>query len=421
MGEKCSKFTKNVKRKCPCFQKDNVEIINNEINTNNPSQNNTESQNISRKGSFQIQTNNTEKNSIKENENKRIFPYFTQEEITKINKILQKEKKQIKNSSKIKIRHYKLGNIIGEGSYGRVYEALDEDRGQLIAVKIIDKNNLNTINNSNNNSQSLSSIEGEIEILSKLNHKNIVKYYDSSQSKNHLKIFFEYCECGSIAKMLSNYKSFNEKIIRKYTKEMLEGLEYLHAHSIIHRDIKGANILVDRNGICKLSDFGGAKIIKEDFEKTTTMRGTPNWMAPEVIKYNENTRFSDIWSVGCTVIEMINGEPPFSNIKNPFKVLFHIINCKEPPQIPKNCSFNLQHFIYSCLKINPWERLNVCQLLTHPFIIGDLNYSNFSDFHSKNSADTDILPRSKNGEKNNKQRNNRNFDKTENDIFGYKK
>jgi mitogen-activated protein kinase kinase kinase 3 len=421
MGEKCSKFTKNVKRKCPCFQKDNVEIINNEINTNNPSQNNTESQNISRKESFQMQKNNTEKNRINENENKRIFPYFTQEEMIKINKILQKEKKQIKNSSKIKIRHYKLGNIIGEGSYGRVYEALDEDRGQLIAVKIIDKNNLNTINNSNNNSQSLSSIEGEIEILSKLNHKNIVKYYDSSQSKNHLKIFFEYCECGSIAKMLSNYKSFNEKIIRKYTKEMLEGLEYLHAHSIIHRDIKGANILVDRNGICKLSDFGGAKIIKEDFEKTSTMRGTPNWMAPEVIKYNENTRFSDIWSVGCTVIEMINGEPPFSNIKNPFKVLFHIINCKEPPQIPKNCSFNLQHFIYSCLKINPWERLNVCQLLTHPFIIGDLNYSNFSDFHSKNSADTDILSRSKNGEKNNKQLNNRNFDKTENDIFGYKK
>ena len=386
MGEKCSKFTKNVKRKCPCFQKDNVEIINNEINTNNPSQNNTESQNISRKESFQMQKNNTEKNRINENENKRIFPYFTQEEMIKINKILQKEKKQIKNSSKIKIRHYKLGNIIGEGSYGRVYEALDEDRGQLIAVKIIDKNNLNTINNSNNNSQSLSSIEGEIEILSKLNHKNIVKYYDSSQSKNHLKIFFEYCECGSIAKMLSNYKSFNEKIIRKYTKEMLEGLEYLHAHSIIHRDIKGANILVDRNGICKLSDFGGAKIIKEDFEKTSTMRGTPNWMAPEVIKYNENTRFSDIWSVGCTVIEMINGEPPFSNIKNPFKVLFHIINCKEPPQIPKNCSFNLQHFIYSCLKINPWERLNVCQLLTHPFIIGDLNYSNFSDCNNKNSA-----------------------------------
>ena len=263
MGEKCSKFTKNVKRKCPCFQKDNVEIINNEINTNNPSQNNTESQNISRKESFQMQKNNTEKNRINENENKRIFPYFTQEEMIKINKILQKEKKQIKNSSKIKIRHYKLGNIIGEGSYGRVYEALDEDRGQLIAVKIIDKNNLNTINNSNNNSQSLSSIEGEIEILSKLNHKNIVKYYDSSQSKNHLKIFFEYCECGSIAKMLSNYKSFNEKIIRKYTKEMLEGLEYLHAHSIIHRDIKGANILVDRNGICKLSDFGGAKIIKQ--------------------------------------------------------------------------------------------------------------------------------------------------------------
>ena len=179
-------------------------------------------------------------------------------------------------TEKIKIRRYKIGNLIGQGSYGKVYEALDEERGQLIAVKVIDKKRLNSF--SSNSNSSISSIESEIEILSKLNHKNIIKYYGSLQSKNHLKIFLEYCEGGSIAKMLLNYKSFTENIIRKYTKEMLEGLEYLHAHSIIHRDIKGANILVDRNGICKLSDFGGAKIIKEEMElsRNYSMKGTPN-------------------------------------------------------------------------------------------------------------------------------------------------
>ena len=352
----------------------------------------------------------------------------------KINKILEEEKN--KNFENIKIRHFKLGNLIGQGSYGKVYEALDEERGQLIAVKIIDKNRLNNIN------YSITKIESEIEILSKLHHKNIVKYYGSSQSKNHLQIYFEYCENGSIEKMLKNYKKFSEKIIQKYTKEMLEGLEYLHAHSIIHRDIKGGNILVDRNGICKLSDFGVSKKIKDDLDKTNSysIKGTPNYMAPEIVKNNDIiTRFSDIWSLGCTVIEMINGKPPWSHIKNPFKVLFQIANSKSPPDIPKNCSFNLRNFISCCLKINPYERLNVCQLLRHPFIIGDNFYqikdisSNNSEFgdNSITSGDIDKIIIFQNNKSENEKHNNsnnrnyhvngeRNSDITNNDFL-YKK
>ncbi len=354
----------------------------------------------------------------------------------KINKLLEEEKNQ--NFENIKIRHFKLGNLIGQGSYGKVYEALDEERGQLIAVKILDKTRLNNINNS------ITKIESEIEILSKLHHKNIVKYYGSSQSKNHLQIYFEYCENGSIEKMLKNYKNFPEKIIQKYTKEMLEGLEYLHAHGIIHRDIKGGNILVDRNGICKLSDFGVSKKIKDDLDKTNSysIKGTPNYMAPEIVKNNDIiTRFSDIWSVGCTVIEMINGKPPWSHIKNPFNVLFQIANSKSPPDIPKNCSFNLRNFISCCLKINPYERLNVTQLLKHPFIIGNFSkdIKNDSAFFPESddnvSSDMEkiiILQKKKSSESNDNDNGTNNpissdfnddkkSELTENDILEYRK
>ena len=444
MGQKCSKLCENISKKLSCSKNDENLEKNIKSNPKTPQSINiiNENKKIENKEIFKIKTRNCKKTPIQiitNNNNNKIFDlniqksdaYFSPEDIIKINKILEEEKKM--PTKKVKIRHYKVGNLIGQGSYGKVYEALDEDKGQLIAVKVIDKKRLNSLNN--NSQSSISQFESEIEILSKLNHKNIVKYYGSNQSKNHLKIFFEYCEGGSIAKMLINYKSFPENIIRKYTKEMLEGLEYLHAHSIIHRDIKGANILVDRDGICKLSDFGGAKIIKEEMElsRNYSMKGTPNWMAPEIIRNNSVSRFSDIWSIGCTVIEMINGVPPWSNIKNQFNVLFHIMNSKSPPEIPKNCSFNLGNFISCCLKITPNERLNVCQLLRHPFIIGDnvnqiKDFSNDSEFgcNSNTSGDIDkivIFQKNKcENDKNNICNNNnihegRNSDRTEHDFL----
>ena len=435
MGGKCSKFCK----KFPCNKKRQTD--NNEIISNNPSSLNKNNESIIishkiTKTTITNNSNNSEKSPIKK-KNKKInsqiiispkrnciYSYFSEKDMIKINKLLEEEKNQ--NFENIKIRHFKLGNLIGQGSYGKVYEALDEERGQLIAVKIIDKNRLNNIN------YSITKIESEIEILSKLHHKNIVKYYGSSQSKNHLQIYFEYCENGSIEKMLKNYKNFPEKIIQKYTKEMLEGLEYLHAHSIIHRDIKGGNILVDRNGICKLSDFGVSKKIKDDLDQSNSysIKGTPNYMAPEIVKNNDViTRFSDIWSLGCTVIEMINGKPPWSNIKNPFNVLFKIANSKSPPDIPKNCSFNLRDFISCCLKINPYERLNVTQLLKHPFITGNLTKEVkndsvfFSEFDDNNvSSDMEkivILQKKKSGKSDDN--NNRNSHRMSSDFNDEKK
>lgn len=218
----------------------------------------------------------------------------------------------------------------------------------------------------------LLSFEQEIFILSKLSHRNIVKYIGTIKSKdNCLQIILEYCIGGSIAKLLEQYKSFSEQVISKYTKQVLEGLEFLHFNNIIHRDIKGGNILVDRDGICKLSDFGGSKIIVEELESQfqNSFKGTPNWMAPEIIKTQEYSRYSDIWSLGCTIIEMLTGEPPWPNFKNHMAALYHILKTETPPPIPEIASNNLKDFLERCLRMSPKERPNVCELLKHPFIL----------------------------------------------------
>jgi mitogen-activated protein kinase kinase kinase ANP1 len=231
-----------------------------------------------------------------------------------------------------------------------VYQGFDEDIGQIIAIKEIDLRKMG--NNSKLIEDKISSFESEIEILSQLNHKNIVKYYGTKRTKESFHIFLEFCIGGSILKMLETYKYFSENIIRKYTKQILEGLEYLHMHNVVHRDIKGANILVERDGLCKLTDFGGAKVIKDEieFKQQNSFKGTPNWMAPETVKNLEYTRFSDIWSLGCTIIEMATGEPPWAEYKNPMAALYNLMHTNLPPAFPDHLSDNCKHFLSCCLK-----------------------------------------------------------------------
>lgn len=185
-----------------------------------------------------------------------------------------------------------------------------------------------------------------------MNHKNIIKYYGTNRTKENFHIFLEFCVGGSIARMLDVYKFFTENVIKKYTRQILEGLEYLHANNVIHRDLKGANILVDRDGLCKVSDFGGAKVVVDEieFKQQNSFKGTPNWMAPETVKNLEYTRFSDIWSVGCTVIEMATGEPPWAEFKNPMATLYNLMHASSPPILPAHLSDTCKHFISCCLK-----------------------------------------------------------------------
>jgi mitogen-activated protein kinase kinase kinase 3 len=261
--------------------------------------------------------------------------------------------------------------LIGEGAFGKVYKYFNKENGNIYAVKEL---NFEILNKKINNVDNV--IKTEINLLSKMKHSNIVKYYGSFSNAKKLNIVLEYCRGGSLLALLKIFNSFDENIIRKYITQILDGLEYLHCHNIIHRDIKCANILIDKNGICKLTDFGGAKIMKEEMTILSSMQGTPNWMAPEIIKSLGATRYSDIWSIGCTVIEMFQGSPPYSEKKNVLSILNCICKNNEPPKIPEGMSEQLKDFVEKCLVFEPTKRFNVYQLKRHPFLSNSKSISN---------------------------------------------
>lgn len=209
-------------------------------------------------------------------------------------------------------------------------------------------------------------IKKEIDLLSIMNHQNIIRYYGCISSKNKINIVLEYCN-GSLSKLLKNFKTFKEDTIRSFLKQIINGLEYLHAQNIIHRDIKCANILINQ-GQCKLSDFGTSKIIKGDINSTLNVQGTLNWMAPECAK-KRVTRFSDIWSLGCTVIEMVSGKPPYCDLSMN-QLMRNLGGATVPPKIPEGVSESLKDFISKCLVVEAEKRYNVYKLKRHPFLSG---------------------------------------------------
>ena len=154
-------------------------------------------------------------------------------------------------------------------------------------------------------------------ILQRLDHPNIVRYLGTERTAEHLDIFLEFVPGGSLACLLAKFGAFHEGVIRMYTRQLLLGLHYLHQHRHMHRDIKGANILLDHHGTVKLADFGASKKIEslvtlhgEASAHYKSVKGTPFWMAPEVIRQEGHGRPADIWSIGCTVIEMATARPP---------------------------------------------------------------------------------------------------------------
>lgn len=174
----------------------------------------------------------------------------------------------------------------------------------------------------------------EIDLLKNLDHPNIVKYRGFVKSAESLNIILEYCENGSLHSISKNFGKFPENLVGLYMSQVLHGLLYLHEQGVIHRDIKGANILTTKQGLVKLADFGVAT-------RTTTLHessvvGTPYWMAPEVIELSGATTASDIWSLGCTVIELLDGKPPYHKLQ-PMHALFRIVNDDHPP-LPEGAS-----------------------------------------------------------------------------------
>ncbi|KAK3327840.1 putative SEPH-like protein [Cercophora scortea] len=211
-------------------------------------------------------------------------------------------------------------------------------------------------------------IEAEIDLLKNLHHDNIVKYIGFVKSVDCLNIILEYCENGSLHSICKAYGKFPENLVGVYMTQVLQGLQYLHDQGVIHRDIKGANILTTKDGTVKLADFGVSTSTLAGPDKEAQVVGTPYWMAPEIIQLSGATSASDIWSVGCTVIELLQGKPPYHNLAA-MPALFAIVNDDHPP-LPEGVSPAARDFLMQCFQKDPNLRVSARKLLRHSWITG---------------------------------------------------
>ncbi|CAN6236531.1 unnamed protein product [Urochloa humidicola] len=264
------------------------------------------------------------------------------------------------HKSKTLDNKYMLGDEIGKGAYGRVYKGLDLENGDFVAIKQVSLENIPQ--------EDLNIIMQEIDLLKNLNHKNIVKYLGSLKTKSHLHIILEYVENGSLANIIkpNKFGPFPESLVAVYIAQVLEGLVYLHEQGVIHRDIKGANILTTKEGLVKLADFGVATKLTEADINTHSVVGTPYWMAPEVIEMSGVCAASDIWSVGCTVIELLTCAPPYYDLQ-PMPALFRIVQDVQPP-IPEGLSPEITDFLRQCFQKDAMQRPDAKTLLMHPWL-----------------------------------------------------
>ncbi|XP_022744170.1 mitogen-activated protein kinase kinase kinase ANP1-like isoform X2 [Durio zibethinus] len=271
---------------------------------------------------------------------------------------------------------WRKGELIGSGAFGRVYMGMNLDSGELLAVKEV----LIAANSASKEKAQahVRELEEEVKLLKNLSHPNIVRYLGTVREEETLNILLEFVPGGSISSLLGKFGPFPEAVIRTYTKQLLLGLEYLHNNGIMHRDIKGANILVDNKGSIKLADFGASKQVVElaTVSGAKSMKGTPYWMAPEVILQTGHSFSADIWSVGCTVIEMATGKPPWSQQYQEVAALFYVGTTKSHPPIPEHLSTELKDFLLKCLQKEPELRPAPSELLKHPFVTGESHDSN---------------------------------------------
>ncbi|KAH9623683.1 hypothetical protein KSS87_017710 [Heliosperma pusillum] len=284
---------------------------------------------------------------------------------------------------------WKKGKLLGRGTFGHVYLGFNSEGGQMCAIKEV-----KIVSDDQNSRESLKQLNQEINLLSQLSHPNIVKYHGSELGGDTLSVYLEYVSGGSIHKLLQEYGSFKEPVIQNYTRQILSGLAYLHSRKTVHRDIKGANILVDPTGEIKLADFGMAKHITS-CASVLSFKGSPYWMAPEVVMNKNGYSLEvDIWSLGCTVLEMAMAKPPWSQYEG-VAAIFKIGNSKDTPEIPEFLSCDAKSFLNLCLQRDPLRRPSASDLLEHPFV-----KDQFAGKIFNNNTKNETLPFSFDGRRN---------------------
>ncbi|KFP45830.1 Mitogen-activated protein kinase kinase kinase 3, partial [Chlamydotis macqueenii] len=261
--------------------------------------------------------------------------------------------------------NWRRGKLLGQGAFGRVYLCYDVDTGRELAAKQVQFDP-----ESPETSKEVSALECEIQLLKNLQHERIVQYYGClrDRAEKTLTIFMEYMPGGSVKDQLKAYGALTENVTRKYTRQILEGVSYLHSNMIVHRDIKGANILRDSAGNVKLGDFGASKRLQTICMSGTGIRsvtGTPYWMSPEVISGEGYGRKADVWSLGCTVVEMLTEKPPWAEYEA-MAAIFKIATQPTNPQLPSHISEHCRDFLKQIF-VEARHRPSAEELLRHQF------------------------------------------------------
>merc|ERR1719230_1774590 len=254
------------------------------------------------------------------------------------------------------MENYHLLHLIGQGCFGKVFKGRRKFTGQIVALKFISKRG--------KPEKDLQNLRLEIGILQRLDHPNIIRLLDSFETNTDFVVVTEFAY-GELFEIFQDDKKLPEDEVRNVARQLTQALSYLHSQKIIHRDMKPQNVLVGANDTVKLCDFGFARVMSLNTVVLTSIKGTPLYMAPELVQEKPYDCSADLWSLGVICYELFVGQPPFYT--NSLISLIHLI-VQNPVQYPDNMSPDFKSFLQGLLQKNPKQRLGWPDLLYHPIV-----------------------------------------------------
>uniref|UniRef100_A0A8C3B5Y7 non-specific serine/threonine protein kinase n=1 Tax=Cairina moschata TaxID=8855 RepID=A0A8C3B5Y7_CAIMO len=276
---------------------------------------------------------------------------------------------------------YRVLGAVGGGSFGTVYKARRRHSAQVVAMKFIPK--------VGRSRQELRSLRREMEVMRGLRHPNIVRMLDSFETEQEVVVVTEYAE-GELFQILEDDGSLPEEQVQAIAAQLVSALYYLHSHRILHRDMKPQNILLGKDGVIKLCDFGFARAMSIHTMVLTSIKGTPLYMSPELVEEKPYDHTADLWSVGCILYELFVGTPPFYT-SSIFQLVSLIV--KDPVKWPEAISPVFKSFLQGLLMKDPRQRLSWPELLSHPFIAGRVTVIDDTEEHGiSNPFTTKLSP-----------------------------
>ncbi|NXS62087.1 STK36 kinase, partial [Brachypteracias leptosomus] len=279
------------------------------------------------------------------------------------------------------MERYHVQEVIGEGSFGRVYKGRRKHSAQVVALKFIPKVGLSE--------KELKNLQREIEIMRGLRHPNIIQMLDSFKTDKEVVVVTDYAE-GELFQILEDDGTLPEAQVQAIAAQLVSALYYLHSHRILHRDMKPQNILLGKDGLVKLCDFGFARAMSIHTMVLTSIKGTPLYMSPELVEERPYDHTADLWSVGCILYELFVGTPPFYT-SSIFQLISLIV--KGPVKWPVSISPVFKSFLQGLLMKDPHQRLSWPELLSHPFIAGRVTVIDDTEEHGiSNPFTTKLAP-----------------------------